>query len=39
MASHNTKVSKDLNKYFLNEQIRALQYDSNLKGSILIQQP
>lgn len=24
MVSHYTKVSKDLNKYFLNEQIRAL---------------
>lgn len=24
MVSHNTKVSKELNKYFLNEQIRAL---------------
>lgn len=24
MASHDTKVSKDLSKYFLNKQIRAL---------------
>lgn len=32
MMCHDTKVSEDLNKYFLNEEVGALQRDSNLKG-------
>lgn len=32
MTGHDTEVSKDLNKYFLSEQVGALQRESNLKG-------